>query len=720
MILDMKNFRYLVAVCFILMPLLSLSAQSLVNKTWDFQYGDTAFSEPYIDVDEWRDFPVRHHYIHGGFKSNGTRFSFYFPSKEAYDGRFFQYITPMPDNEYIVQNLPMNEYNSIAFSIENGAYFIETNEGGAVDLSNPMAEDPTIGAYRANAASAMFSRLVAKELYSCDRPYGYCFGGSGGAYRTVGSIESTQGVWDGAVPYVIGSPYAIPNVFAVRMHAMRVLDKKLPQIIDAIEPGGSGNPYAGLNEEETQVLREATAMGFPLKSWYGYKEMGIHGFVVLYPTVVMMDSSYFNEDFWNKPGYYGHDHPESFEGYRIRQSTSIKRFVYTDEAVRIGLIAPVSEADRGSADKSWAAAGGSSDKPVAVELTAPLPEVQFLGGDLVALSGDAAGESLQLSAINATMAAFGPTVSDASLAKLKVGDEVRVDNSNFLAVQTLYRHQVPDVDLAGWQMFKDANGEPVYPQRPMLLGPVFTQGAAGILPSGNIHGKVILCCSLMDREAFAWQGDWYRRQVAKSLGPWTDQNLRLWYTDNALHGDQEDQLDDKTHAVPYNGVLQQALLDLSRWVEKGIEPALSTDYRIENAQVIVPETANERRGIQPVVNISILDDDKSGLVTHNGKRIDTRRGATVEFKVVAEVPAGQGKVMLAQISYDGKDYSEEIDLSQAVYSADGCKVEFTIRHQFNDKGTHFPTVRVASQREVNPSSPFTRIYNLDRVRVVVK
>ena len=716
----MKGVSLFVTVCFCLMSVVSVSAQSLVGKSWDFQYGDSAFTEPYVDVDEWRDQPVRHHYIHGGFKSNGTRFSFYFPAKEDYDGRFFQYITPMPDNEYIVQNLPMNEYNSIAFSLENGAYFIETNEGGAIDFSNPMAGDPTIGAFRANAASAMFSRLVAKELYACDRPYGYCFGGSGGAYRTAGCIESTQGVWDGAVPYVMGSPYAIPNVFAVRMHAMRVLDKKLPRIVDAMEPGGSGDPYAGLNEEETQALKEATAMGFPLKGWYGYKEMGVHGFIVLYPTVVMMDQAYFNEDFWNKPGYYGHDHPESFEGYRIQQPTRIKRFVYTDEAVRIGLIAPISEADRGSADKSWVAAGGSSDKPVAVELTDPLQIVQFLGGDLVVTSGEANGIAFQLSNINSTMAAFGPTVSDGDLAKLKVGDEVRVDNSNFLAVQTIYRHQVPDGHLAGWQLFEDADGKPVYPQRPMLLGPVFTQGAAGTLPTGNIHGKVILCCSLMDREAFAWQGDWYRQQVAWSLGPWTDQNMRLWYTDNALHGDQEDQLDDKTHAVPYNGVLQQALLDLSQWVEKGIEPALSTDYRIENAQVVVPETANERRGIQPVVKATILGDDKKGLISYDGKRIDVKRGASVEIKVVAEVPAGQGKVMLAQVSYDGKDYSEKIDLSNAIYSVDGSRVEFTICHQFKDKGTFFPTVRVASQRKVDPSSPFARIYNLDRIRVVVK
>ena len=716
----MPSLKSLLVACLSLLSVLSVSAQSLVGKSWDFQYGDAAFTEPYVDVDEWRDQPVRHHYIHGGFKSNGTRFSFYFPEKEDYEGRFFQYITPMPDNEYIVQNLPMNEYNSIAFSIENGAYFIETNEGGAVDLTNPQAGDATIGAYRANAASAMFSRLVAKELYNCDRPYGYCFGGSGGAYRTAGSIESTQGVWDGAVPYVMGSPYAIPNVFAVRMHAMRVLDKKLPQIIDAMEPGGSGDPYAGLNEEETQVLKEATAMGFPLKSWYGYKDMGIHGFIVLYPTVVMMDQAYFNEDFWNKPGYYGHDHPESFEGYRIQQPTRIKRFVYTDEAVKVGLIAPVSEADRGSADKSWAVAGGEGGKPVAVELTDPLEKVQFLGGDLVATSGEENGVAFQLSTINTTMAAFGPTVSDANLAKLKVDDEVRIDNSNFLAVQTIYRHQVPDGHLAGWQLFEDANGKPIYPQRPMQLGPIFTRGAAGTLPTGNIHGKVILCCSIMDREAFAWQGDWYRQQVGKSIGYWADQNMRLWYTDNALHGDQEDQLDDKTHAVPYNGVLQQALLDLSQWVEKGIEPAQSTNYKIENAQVVIPETANERKGIQPVIKTTITGDDKKGVVSHEGKRIEVKRGATVEIRAVAEVPAGQGQVMLAQVSYDGKEYTEQIDLSNAKYSDDGSKVEFTIRHQFKVKGTYFPTVRVASQRKVNISSPFARIYNLDRVRVVVK
>lgn len=65
----------------------------------NFTTKDTLFQAPYVDVDEWRDKPVRHRYVHGGFKGTDTRFSFYFPEKTKYEGRFFQYITPVPDNE---------------------------------------------------------------------------------------------------------------------------------------------------------------------------------------------------------------------------------------------------------------------------------------------------------------------------------------------------------------------------------------------------------------------------------------------------------------------------------------------------------------------------------------------------------------------------------------------------------------------------------------------
>ena len=83
---------------------------------------------------------------------------------------------------------------------------------------------------------------------------------------------------------------------------MRILNDKFPQIIDALEPGGSGDMYVGLNEEEKSALQEVTKMGFPPQSWFGYKTMGIHGFLVLYRSIVGIDGKYFKEDFWNKSG----------------------------------------------------------------------------------------------------------------------------------------------------------------------------------------------------------------------------------------------------------------------------------------------------------------------------------------------------------------------------------------------------------------------------------
>ncbi|KMS75975.1 hypothetical protein ACM01_07020 [Streptomyces viridochromogenes] len=54
--------------------------------------------KPYVD--EGRDTPVRHRYVHGGFAANGTRFSIYLPPDDAYQGRFFQHITPVPSSEH--------------------------------------------------------------------------------------------------------------------------------------------------------------------------------------------------------------------------------------------------------------------------------------------------------------------------------------------------------------------------------------------------------------------------------------------------------------------------------------------------------------------------------------------------------------------------------------------------------------------------------------------
>lgn len=669
---------------------------------------DSLFDKPYIDVDEWRDQPVRHRYVHGGFTGTETRFSFYFPPKEKYEGRFYQYITPVPDSENISQSTK-GEEDRIGFAIASGAYFVETNGGGPAGAALPgSGVDPTIGAYRANAAAAQYSRVVAQKFYESKRPFGYAFGGSGGAFRTIGGFENTIDVWDGVVPFVVGSPMAIPNVFSARMHAMRILNDKFPQIIDAVEPGGSGDMYAGLNDEERDALREVTRMGFPPKSWFGYKTMGVHAFSVLYPGIVMADPKYFT-DFWSKPGYLGANPPESLLKARVQHRSKIKSVITAADTEKMHLdVGRMHGQAKGTADKAWQALQEQAAKiPVAYQLETTPPDVNFLGGDLKILSGSAAGKTVSLRQITHDVVVLG-LADPRVLSELKPGDDVQVDNSNFLAAQTYYRHQVPGKDFYVWDQFRDADGKPIYPQRPMILGPIFAANAAGTVQSGKFQGKMILIESLWDREAFPWQADWYRNKVKENLGDKTDANFRLWFVDHALHGDSTVQ-EDPTHTVSYLGVLQQALRDLSAWVEKGVTPPATTNYSVVDGQIVVPPSAAERKGIQPVV----------ALKANGGERAEIKAGESVEFSATIDVPPATGSVVAAEWDFDGSgDYAikESFDDKPAIKNHVALKRAYT----FAKPGTYFVTLRVASQRQGDVKTVFARAHNLERVRVVVK
>lgn len=669
---------------------------------------DPLFAEAFIDTDEWRDSPVRHRYIHGGFKGTDTRFSYYFPPEDQYDGRFFQHITPVPDSENLASEMPPGEYNKIGFSVDSGAYFVETNGGGKVDYSTPggTRADPTITAYRANAAAARYSRAVAQAIYQTDaRPYGYPYGGSGGGYRTIGSLENTRGAWDGAVPYVIGSTMAIPNMFSVRMHAMRILGDKFPQIVDAVEPGGSGDPYAGLNKEEAAALREVTRMGFPPEAWFGHETMGVHGFAALYQGVRAADPTYF-KDFWTKPGYLGHDDPASFEGDRIQFETTVAAPVTAAEAAREGLHTDAfDDADRGGVDTAYQLpAGADGDKVVGYRLAETPPDVAFLGGDLVIQSGDAAGGELALARIVGNVVILGigdPTTA----ASVTAGDKVRVDNSNFLAAQTYHRHQVPGPDFPVWDQFRDENGEPIYPQRPMLIGPLFVQSTAGSQMTGEFEGKMIVVASLWDREAMPWQADWYRQRVAQQFGDEVDAHFRLYYTDHALHGD-EPRLEDASRVVPYQGMLQQSLRDLAAWVEDGVTPPPSTSYSIVDGQVEVPGSAAARKGLQPVVRLTV----------GGGERIEVDAGSAITFTGTIATPPGGGAVVAAEWDFDGSgDYPRRSPVGSGKSA-----VTVSVRHTFDTPGTYFVALRGAAQRQGDPDTAYGVIRNLDRVRVVVE
>jgi len=668
---------------------------------------DPMFADPYIDLDEWRDEPVRHRYVHGGFRDTDTRFSFYFPPAEQYQGRFFQYITPVPDSETLAQGAT-GEADKIGFAMDSGAYFIETNGGGRSNTATPESRvDPTIGAFRANAASAQFSRAVAARLFGGRRPYGYAFGGSGGAYRTVAGAENTEGVWDGTVPYVLGSPMAIPNVFTVRTLAMRVLQSKLPEVADAVDVGSEKDPFddIGLNDEERATLLEATRMGFPLQGWQAWNHLGLHAFALLFPAVVATDPGYF-EDFWSKPGYEGYRPGESLKNALLHHQTRIEQLIMAGDAMAMGLqVGHLAGRPRGLADDAWKAQLGEGPAATAVAIRiADVPQRDALGADLIVASGDAAGMHLSMARLEDDIVILSPG-SEQVLAKIRIGDQLLFDNRNFLAVQSYHRHQVPGKEYAAWDQFRDGEGKPAYPQRPVLLGPLFARGATGTDMTGRFQGKMIVLENLYDTEAFAWQADWYRARAGEYRGDRLDDDFRLWMIDHANHSDFSEQVD-PTHTISYLGALQQALRDLSAWVESGVEPPANTTYQVVDGQVRVPDAANQRKGIQPVVS-----------VTANGRqRAEVGPGDTVELVAKVALPPGTGEIVSAE--WDIDDQGTYAIPGQAVAVGDDA-VEVRLAHSFDRPGDHFVTLRVASQREGDTATPYARVQNLGRVRVVV-
>jgi hypothetical protein len=672
---------------------------------------DLLFAAPFIDKDEWRDTPVRHRYVHGGFTGTDMRFSFYMPPREQFQGRFFQYVTPVPDNENLAQTV-LEADNMIGFAAASGAYFVETNGGGASAIAGPaFRADPSIGGYRANAAAARYSRVVAQAMYSTKRTYGYLFGGSGGGYRTIGSMEHTNGVWEGAVPFVLGTPMAAPNNFSMRMHAMRILKDKFPGIVDAMDAGGSGNPYGELNEEEAAALREATQMGFPFSSWFGYKTMGVHGFTALYQGMMLADPSYF-EDFWTKPGYLGFDPPASLKNARLQFPTKIALSLSTDQLETRGL-APKRlpgqprDTGRGSADLAWQKlVSDGTARPLAFELADIPPDVGFIGGDLYVLSGEAKGKRIALVALSGKVVTLGVVGDLTALAKIKPGDEVRIDNSNFLAAQTYHRHQVPDASYTNYDQFRGADGKPIYPQRKTLLGPLFTAGAAGAPISGKFNGKIILVQSGLDREAVPNQAEWYARKFNALYGKEAPNKFRLWFTENALHGYNEDKAA-ATRVVSYLPVLQQALRDVAAWVERGTPPPANTNYRVGEGQIQLLETAFARRGVQPVVTVT----------ANRGTIAVLKAGQSFRLSARAEVPPGTGKIVWATWDFDG---AGTFPVAATLPKSPQQKVVINAEYSFAKPGTYFPTIKVASQRNGDSRTPFTRIVNLARVRVVVQ
>lgn len=738
--------------------------------------GDPLFARPYIDQDEERLTPVPHRYVHGGFRGTDTRFSFYFPPKAQYQGRFYQYFAPQagPENTAAGGKGPDT---TLGFAAASGGYFVETNLGGLGNL-----DDATVRGFRASAAAANYSRVLARQIYGGKRPYGYAYGGSGGGFRTMASAENAT-AWDGIVPFVIGSPMHMPYVFTARVRALRILKDKWPQIVDAIEPGGSGDMYAGLTPEEAAALREITRFGFPQEGWAGYKTLGGGALAVLYPGVRSGNPEYF-ADFWTKPGYAGSDPASSQSRARVQLRTRVTRLLTAEDLKARGIPAgpdmsalmgmggnnagntrkdgrptvggaspfgsnamgapplpkrPAAEdvgQDVATVDFRASTAGNQAlqnaakpaparkrrDGPsiVAIEVEqAPGASAYLENADLIVRSGAMAGKVLPLGVVTGNVvnpnggfaaliakfmggASAGGEDNDEILASLAVGDEVQIDNSDYLAVEDFARHQVPDASFYTWDQYRDAQGKPLYPQQARLHGPEASRSATGTVQSGLFNGKMIVVETLADTEAYPWAADWYARLVRQKDPARFRNNFRLWFVEHANHGGPN-----SARAVSYQPVLNQALRDVAAWAERGVAPPASTAYRVEDGHILVPDAAAQRKGIQPVV----------ALKANGGDRVEIAAGQSVTFSGTIELPAGTGRIIRAEWDFEGTGSFPDAAVLTPVSAT---RATVTATHSYARPGTYFAVLRGASHRTGDTETNVGVIFNIDRVRVVVK
>src|SRR5258708_13955470 len=97
---------------------------------------------------------------------------------------------------------------SIGFAMASGGYLVESNQGRTVMFPG---EDSTLVGYRASAATARYSRVVAADMYGEHRPFGYVFGGSGGSPQTNRRLPNPLRGWGGAPPTLRGVPPRKPH-----------------------------------------------------------------------------------------------------------------------------------------------------------------------------------------------------------------------------------------------------------------------------------------------------------------------------------------------------------------------------------------------------------------------------------------------------------------------------------------------------------------------------
>jgi hypothetical protein len=678
---------------------------------------DGYFGKPYIDRDEPREQPYPHRNVHGGFAGTDTRFTFYFPAKEKWGGRLYHPLEGAhAGHEEAFAGAMGALLGGLEMMVGLGGYMVESNSGHIGDDVDPRAGvDPGLYGYRASVESARFSKHIAKQIYGREPDYSYVWGGSGGGRRSPLCLEYCNGVYDAALPFMGGGniePHGTnsrvrseqPLSFGAMFNVQRLLSGgKLEGVIDAMQPGGSGDPYAGLTTHERQELANLYRLGYPRGDEFMIaKPMGQMWLWCSIADMLLEEDGDYFQAFWTRPGYVGHDEPEAVKDDLIDVTLPITRVITAQDLMGEEFAGP-EYADAKPMAMMMASSSGQWDMAVAIEVKG-LGEGYRLGVGVRLTGGEAAGRQLYCMQ-NVGDLLFCDGRKEANILRfrgVKAGDMAHFDNHAYLAFCYSYRHHISDDPLND---FLRVDGAPVYPQHGLpMQSPLM-----GVPYSGQYEGKLLWIHHTHDASLWPPQGVIYQRAVEQAQGPEkARERFRQQWTQNAEHVPpmllpSNPKRATTTWLIDYMPSIEQGLVDLAAWVEKDVPPP-ETHYTFADGKVSLPATAKERGGTQPVVHVTV-----------GGRtRCQARPGAPVTVDLRAEAPAGAGTFTRVDWDIDG---SGAFATSQPIEPGQ-TELTLSTSHAFALPGTYFVTARVRLNRDGDPAAR-RQVENLASARVVV-
>ena len=288
-------------------------------------------------------------------------------------------------------------------------------------------------------------------MYGSKPHHGYVIGGSGGSARCLLCLETSPDVWQGAVPYIMGHSTSWSLGFSVQAHAARVLGPAIAGVIDAVEPGGDGDPFAGLTTDQREALAAMYRAGFPRGAESSFGTSGYAGTFASHITALEKHDPTYIDDFWSVPGYMGAD--GGLAASLVDEKATVARVVTVAELAATGdprgrmllMFAGATDGD---------AAGG-------VVLDGVDPSV-MVGAAMRFVTGNAAGRRLFCTGTVGD-ALLGGAGTGQRFEGVRTGDEVSVDNREYLAFTYFHRHQV-DPRAPEYAQFT-VDDRPMYPQR---------------------------------------------------------------------------------------------------------------------------------------------------------------------------------------------------------------------------------------------------------------